>query len=324
MNKLNKIKNIWLILFSIFVSLFFKWTVFAQTAPSYHDNFSMYLTWKVADSRWRVDSVYDISAISADRTLEQNIRCLFYPNSSQYDQYTQCRNSVKWWLLWGFFRYVWLWLLVLFLSIIGVKMVVKPDSAKDHVKSLLYVLYWAAIFFGSTWILWSALDVWNLQWTTWLIDRIQWDSNSIWFKVVAFFKTLVFFVAIIMIILHWFKAMSSADKADKAKIAIKGIINVVVALVIVKIVDYLYYIVQVQDFVAQATSLIIEIAKILWFIVWSLLVLMVFYAWFLFISDGWKWDWMKKAVKIITWIVLVSSIIFLLLLIMYQIFAEFA
>ncbi len=316
---MKKIKYIWLCCLILLLWIFFWWKVFAQKAPSYNDNFSTYLTWQMADAKWRVDSVYNIYQVSADRTFEENVRCLFYPNNS----ISGC-GPIRWWLLWWFFRYVWLWLFVLFLCVVGVKMVVQPDKAKDNLKSLLYILYWGAIFFGSTWILWSALDVWWLQWTDDLIDSIQWNNDSIWFKVVAFFKTLVFFLAIIMIVIHWFKAMSRADKTDKAKEAIKWIVNVVVALVIVKVIDYLYFIVQAQDFVWKATSLIVEIAKIFWFIVWALLVLMVFYAWFLFITDGGKWESMKKATKIIVWIVLVSTVIFLLLLIMYQIFAEFA
>jgi hypothetical protein len=127
-----------------------------------------------------------------------------------------------------------------------------------------------------------------------------------------------------MMVINGFKAMSSADKADKAQAAIKWIINVIVALVIVKVVDYLYFIAQSSEFLSQVTSFIIEAAKIFGFIVWSLLVLMAFYAGFLFIVDGGKWESMKKATKIIIWIVLVASVIFILLLIMYQFFAEFA
>lgn len=317
---MKKLKYILLLLLVLFAWFFWEWKTYAQIAPSYQESFASHLTSQVADAKWRVDSVYDISQVSADSTFEENVRCLFYPNHT----ISGCESTVRWWMLWWFFRYVWLGLFVLFLCVIWVKMIVKPDNAKDHLKSLLYVLYWAVVFFWSTWILGSALDVWWLQWTTDLIDSIQWDNNSIWFKVVAFFKTLVFFFAIIMIVFHWFKAMSAADKSDKAKVAIKWILNVVVALVIVKIIDYLYFIVQNQNFVQEATSLIIEIAKILWFIVWALLVLMVFYAWFLFITDGGKWESMKKATKIIVWILACSTVIFLLLLIMYQIFAEFA
>lgn len=291
----------------------------AQIAPSYDDNFSSYLLSGRADKDGRVANVYNIAEVNPDRDIETNIRCLFYPNA-----YATCGTSIRWGLIWSVFRYIWLGILVLFLAVVGVKFVVQPDKAKDHLMSLVYILYWAVLFFWATWILWSALNVSALEWTEWLVNAVQWSKDSIWFKIVAFLKALIFFLAIIMMVINGFKAMSSADKADKAQAAIKWIINVVVALVIVKVVDYLYFIAQSSEFVAQATSFIIEAAKIFGFIVWSLLVLMAFYAGFLFIVDGGKWESMKKATKIIIWIVLVASVIFILLLIMYQFFAEFA
>jgi hypothetical protein len=53
-------------------------------------------------------------------------------------------------------------------------------------------------------------------------------------------------------------------------------------------------------------------------------VLMIFYSWFLMITDQWKSENMKKAKDIIIWVVLAALVVFILLLIMYQIFAEFA
>jgi hypothetical protein len=54
------------------------------------------------------------------------------------------------------------------------------------------------------------------------------------------------------------------------------------------------------------------------------LVILIFYAGFLFLTDQWKSENMKKAKNIIVWVVLGAVVIFMLLLIMYQIFAEFA
>ena len=287
-------------------------------APGYDDKFASYMTSELADAEWNVDNVYNVDQVSADKSIDQNIRCLFYPNAENV-----C-GSVRWWLIWSVVRYIWLWIFVLFLCVIGAKFVVKPDGYKEHLMSLLYVFYWSVLFFWSTWILWTALNVYNLTWTASLVDAVQWNSDSLWFKIVAFFKALVFFFAIVMIVVYSFKVMACADKQDKAQTAIKWIINVVVALVVIKVVDYLYFIAQASDFVDQATSFIIEVAKILWYIVWALLVLMAFYAWFLFITDQWKGENMKKATKIIVWIVLVSSVIFLLLLIMYQLFMDFS
>ena len=118
--------------------------------------------------------------------------------------------------------------------------------------------------------------------------------------------------------------MASADKSDKVKAWLKWLLNVIVALVIIKLIDYVYYIAQLPDLVNQTTELIIEIAKIVWFIIWALMVIMLFYAGFLFITDQWSTEKMKKATNIIVWIVVTALVIFSLLLIIYEIFNEFA
>lgn len=320
-------KIIYTLIFTLLTLVWFavSSSVSAQKAPSYYDNFAWYLTDETADSNWRIETVYNFEWVSSQNSLQQNIRCLFYPNA--YNVGENCWSSIKWWLVWWVFRYIWLALLILFVTIIWAKIIFNWwDSAKvkENLMSLVYVLYGAAIFFGSTWFLWTMLWVDQLTGTDNLVDKLQWDSNSLWFRVVAFLKALAFFVAIIMIVINGFKMMSSADAADKAKAGIKWVLNVVVALAIIKVIDYVYYIALQPNFVWQATSLIIEIAKILWFIVWAVLVLMAFYAWFLFITDQWKSENMKKAKNIIVWIVLVAFVIFMLLLIMYEIFAEFA
>jgi hypothetical protein len=76
--------------------------------------------------------------------------------------------------------------------------------------------------------------------------------------------------------------------------------------------------------VTKATDLIIEIAKIMWFIIWALMMIMLFYAWFLYITDQWSSDSMKKATNIIIWILVTAVVIFALLLIIYQVVNEFA
>ena len=101
-------------------------------------------------------------------------------------------------------------------------------------------------------------------------------------------------------------------------------LNVIIALVVIKLIDYIYYIAQVNDFVTKTTDLIIEIAKIAWFIIWALMVIMLFYAWFLFITDQWSSENMKKAKNIIIWILVTAVVIFALLLIIYEVFSEFA
>ncbi len=291
--------------------------------PSYHDNFSQYLTDGVPDSEWRVETVYDLW-IDSNKSLKDNIRCLFYPNSYLVPG---CESSSAWWRVRDVARYIWFWVLVIFLVVTGITLLINwrdSEKVKSSLKWLVYILYGSFLFFGSTWILWSVLWVETVQWTQWMVEWLQWWPDSLFFKILSTLKALAFFASIIMLVVYWFRVMAVSDQADKTKNMIRWIINVVVALVIVKVIDYLYYIAQLPAFTQKAAEFIIEIAKIFGFVFGAALVLMIFYAWFLMLTDQWKSENMKKAKNIIVWVLLWALVVFLLLLIMYQVFAEFA
>jgi len=315
----------------ILLTLFALWAFFIQNQahaavwvpPSYKDNFSQYLTSWEPDREWRVETVYELW-IDSSKSLKQNVRCLFYPNSYKVPW---CDSSSAGWKVWDVARYIWFAILVIYLVIVWVNLLIQwadSEKVKTSLKSLIYILYWSVLFFGSTWILGGSLWVETVQWTEGMVDAIQWWPDSLFFKIISALKALAFFVAIIMIVVSWFKIMAVSDQSDKTKTAIRWIINVVIALVMIKIIDYVYYIAQLPTFTTQATDFIIEVAKIVWFIVWAVLVIMIFYSGFLFITDQWTSENMKKAKNIIIWVLLWGLVIFMLLLIMYQLFAEFA
>lgn len=291
--------------------------------PSFEDNFTQYLISWEPDMEWRVETVYDLW-VDSNKSLKQNIRCLFYPNSNVVPG---CGSSVAGWKIWDVARYIWFAVLVIFLVMVGINLLINwwdPEKVKTSLKSLVYIVYGSILFFWSTWILWTSLWVETVQWTEGMVDALQWWPDSLFFKVISLFKALAFFVAIVMVVVYGFKMMAVSDQADKAKTAVRWITNVVIALVAIKVIDYIYYIAQLPNFTTQATDFIIEVAKIVWFIVWAALVILIFYSWFLFLTDQWKSDNMKKAKNIIIWVVLGAVVIFMLLLIMYQLFAEFA
>ena len=293
-------------------------------APSYYDNFSKYFTEWRTDPNWEIVGVYSISGVDANKSLMDNIRCLFYPNSNTV---TGCSSSVRGWSLRGVLRYIWYVLVVLFIIISWVNLLLSwwnSEKLKPAFMSLLYLIIWSVLFFGCVWILWSVLTFETVQWTEWLTGKLHGDSASIFFFILSFLKALAFLAAVLMLVIHGFKMMSNADKADKAKAWIKWLLNVIIALVIIKIIDYVYYIVQLPDLVTKTTDLIIEIAKIVWFIIWALMVIMLLYAGFLAITDQWNSDNMKKVKNIIVWILVSAVVIFALLLIIYEVFNEFA
>ena len=95
-------------------------------------------------------------------------------------------------------------------------------------------------------------------------------------------------------------------------------------MVFIKVVDYLFYIAQTPAFSAKAADLIVNVAITLGWILGALFVLALFYAGYLLIVSSGKEDAMKKAKSIIVNIFIVAVVIFLFLLIVYQVFNEFA
>jgi uncharacterized membrane protein (DUF485 family) len=81
--------------------------------------------------------------------------------------------------------------------------------------------------------------------------------------VLGFLKGFAFFLAIIMMVYYGYKMMIAFDQEDKIKAARTGILNVVLALVFIKVIDFLYYIAQKEDFGDQANSLILVVVKFL-------------------------------------------------------------
>jgi hypothetical protein len=251
-----------------------------------------------------------------------NVKMLFYPSSAAI---TVNGNLVPvWGNLWVLIRNLWFIILFIFLVITWINLIMnakEPDGAKKAFSSLLYILYGAFLVFWVTWILGTVLNIGNLQWSGQLVDSVQ---NWLFLQILSFFKVLAFFAAIIMLVVAGFKMMSAMDKSDKVTVARKWAINVAIALVCIKVIDYIFYIAQTPAFGASAADMIVNVAIVLWWVLGSLFVLALFYAGYLMIVSSGKEDAFKKAKWIIINIFIISLVIFLFLLIVYQVFNEFA
>ncbi len=302
---------------------FFVTQAWAYTqAPSFNDNFANYLTDKTPDEYWRVETVFSLP-IDRNKTLMENVRCLLYPNPSIYPG---CQAASAWWFLWDVIRYAAFALIFGYVVMAWINLMLYPKDAekvKSNLKSLMYIWYWGFILLGSTWILWTVLNVWAVQWSGALVDKLQGGPSSLFFQVLSFLKILAFFLSIIMMVILWFRIMSSNDAA-KSKTIAKSILNVVLALILIKVIDFFYYIAQSPQFAQKSADFIIDISRVIAYVLWAALMLMIFYAWFLMITDQWKAENFKKAKDIIIWVLLWWSVLFLFLLILYQVFSEFA
>ncbi len=287
-------------------------------APSFDNNFAKYLTDATPDAYGRVETVFTL-CVDRNLTLMENIKNLFYPST--------IANSTcggQWGQLWGVIRVLAFVIMVVFLILAGVQFIMKAkeaDGQKKAVSSLLHIAYGAFLIFGVIWILWTVLNIWAVQWTTQVVDRIQ---NTLFLQILSFFKVLGFFLAIIMMVVYGVRMMAAMDKDDKLKLARTWILNVVIALVLIKIIDYVFYIAQAPDLASKASGLIINVAIMMGRVLWALFVWAIFYAGFLMLTSSGDETTTKKATGMIVNILLVALVVFLFLLIVYQIFNEFA
>ena len=69
----------------------------------------------------------------------------------------------------------------------------------------------------------------------------------------------------------------------------------ILALVLIKVIDYVFYIAQTPEFGAKAGEFILSIAKVLGFIIGGAFVLAIFYAGFLLLTSSGIEETFKKA-----------------------------
>lgn len=279
--------------------------------PKYDQNFTSELgDYVIKPSKFNVNS---------EKTLRDNIIELFYP-SERWNNY-----------IYVLIRNITLWVMVIFIVIAWASLLLnkKPEDSKQHLYSLLYIMLWWIFIYGANRLFWEVLHFNNDQFTAGAEEGIWWFTNSmIWewsvlFVILSAIKAFAFFLAIIMVVVTWFKVIAAGD-GDKWKKLVKWLINVVVALLVIKWVDFIYYLAADSGtFVKNASNFIINVAKVFWYIYWVIIIIMVIVAWYLYITDGWDWSNFKKASSVLVNILLSALVLFAFLLITYQIFAEF-
>lgn len=314
---MNGIKKVLLVFVLLMIGGGFSYAA----APSFNDNFANYLTDATPDKYWRVETVFNLG-IDRNLNLMDNIKRLFYPSTVSFTD-ANWVTIQAWGNLWVLIRSIWFIILFLFLAVTWINLIMnakEPDGVKKAFSSLIYILYGAFLVFWVTWILGTVLNIGGVQGSGQLIDRVQ---NGLFLQILSFFKVLAFFAAIIMLVVSGFRMMSAMDKSDKVTIARKWAINVVISLVFIKIIDYIFYIAQTPSFGTKAADMIVNVAVVLGWVLWSLFVLALLYAGYLMIASSGKEEAFKKAKWIIINIFVIALVIFLFLLIVYQVFNEF-
>jgi len=277
--------------------------------PNYQKNFSSQLNdYVLRPSRFWVNS---------NNTLRDNIVNMLYPRDG---------NSTS--AIYEVIRSITLWIMIIFFVRAGASLLLnkKPEDSKKHLYSLLYIMLWWVLVYGANRLFWDVF-IFNADQFTVGTTGLQWFTDSVIgkvaFLVLSAIKAAAFFLAIIMTVITWFKVMA-AGEWEKGKKLVKWLINVVVALLVIKWVDFIYYLAaDSKNFVDNAANFIINVAKVFGWLYGIVTVIMVMVAWYLYITDGWSWSNFKKASNVLINILLSALVLFWFLLIVYQIFAEF-
>jgi hypothetical protein len=253
-----------------------------------------------------------------NKTLGKNLREIFYPS-------TQDAPNRLWYVL----RVIMIWFFVLLFIWAGARFFIYADNEAELSKSkinMIYIIAWAWVMFMTIWILWVGLNITEIQWlasseaaTPTLLSNTE---NNIMRLLVWFLKGAAFFVAIVLLFWNGYGMMTALDSDEKLKKARSGVINVVLALIFIKIIDYLYIIAQAKEFKNKAIELLVEVSKVLWYVLWLLLVIAALYAGYVMITASGDEARVKQATNILKALFVVTLVIFLFMLVVYQIFGD--
>ena len=282
-------------------------------APSFEKNYVSYLTKNGDNPNWN-ETLWDLSNIGVNKNISfmENIKNIFYPDLSG-----------QWWRLWDIIKVIWLIIFVLMLVWQWFQYTLQADDetkvAGFHT-NFAYIFLWGIIFFWATWILWIGLNIWWDGGSNELINKLD---NSLLFQIFSALRAGAFFIAIILLAFTWWKIMVAMDSEDKIKAGKQWILNIIISLLVIKVIDYIYYIAQTPDFKSKATELIVEISKVLWYILWWFFTIALIYYGFRLMFSNWDDEWLKKVKSVIMAVFLWSLVLFVFFLIIYQITQEF-
>lgn len=284
-------------------------------APTFDRDFKNQL---ITDPSWKNETVYNPNTfkISANSTLRDNIFNVFSPTNN---------NSV----LWNVIRIVMIGILVLYFAWTGIDFMMNPnDEAKNKQarRSFMYLLFGAFLVYGVTWILGRWLAITDLSWPSANASNNFVDNlvGRVIFQILAFLKAFAFFYAIVITIWYGFNMIRALDKEDTLKNAKRWLINVLLALVFIKVIDFVFFIAQDMSFVSKAKQFMITIARAFGYILGATMVISLIFTWFKYVSAQWDEAKVKDAKNTLSTIFYVVLIIFLFLLVAWQVIAEFA
>lgn len=267
-----------------------------------------YITWSNLnfDSLWNWLFSPSSLWINPNNDFLTNLKNIFFPS-----------NTWRGWILRWILKIIFAWLFVIFVTRTWAMILLNSQNENELKKArmqLLYLFYWAILFFWSTLILWNWLSLENID-ADRLVNNLQ---SNLFFNILLFLKVFAYFFAILVLIYYGIRIIRLYEYEDKIKAARSWVINVLAALVFIKAIDFLYFIVQQQDFKNQFLSFLNSIVKTWIYVIWASIVLVFFYIWAnLILSRGNEEKW-KLAKTMATNIFIVIFVLFIFLLLLSQ------
>ncbi len=269
---------------------------------------------------WLMDgenAVYDLtSTVDPNKSLRDNIIDLLIPAPLNPSGSTAT--------LWVLIRTIGVGVFILMLVFFASQLLIfwsDEGRVKSNLRNIALVIVWAILFFGAVRILSTIVTLWSgTTDAETIVDNI---NNNLFLQILWFLKALAFFIAIVALVIAAVRMMSAMDQEDKIKSARRWIINVIAALLFIKLIDFIYYAVAQPNFSEPIKWLIIQAAVILGRILWVVFMLAVIVAGYMMIVDGWSGERVKRARWILVNIFLAGLVIFIFLLVMFQLVNEF-
>ena len=217
--------------------------------------------------------------------------------------------------------FVWAWVKFLMWSSEN------EEERKNASRNLMYLIFGAALIFLAVWLLGTWLDLTSVQGVAGdaasgnnsLLERFE---NNIAILILSFFKWLAFFAAIIMLVYYAYKMLNAFGEEEKFKTARVGLLNVFLALIFIKVIDYIFLIAAQENFKNNAVNLIVQVSKFLWYLCGILFVVALIYAGYLFITSNGDDEQVSQAKKIVKSVFIVALIILLFMLVIFQVFND--
>lgn len=265
------------------------------------------------------EKAFTFDNLKDDNMIIDNIKSLFFPS-----------DDAAWaggGQIWKFIRIVavavffallvWAW----FQFILNAD---NPDGIKNAKMSLLYILLGAAVFFLARWVLTKLLDVWSVDglYDSGTGNSVMDKANDLAVVVLSFLKAIAFFVALFFIVWYGFQIVTAVAEEEKVLAAKQGVINVLFALIFIKVIDYLYYIALSGDFKNKAIDFIVQASKFLTYLIWAAFILALIYAGYIMVTSTWDDERTTKATNIVKAVFIVWILVLLFMLIIHQVFQD--